>query len=190
MSKLDRSKWDQRYAEDSYRKTNPVNLVQDWVPRIPAGKALDVACGAGRNAIFLARCGHRVDAVDISPVGLQKAKQSASEQSVDVNWMQHDLDQAFEFDTDYDLILVLWFVNLGLIRRLCNCLSPGGYILCEEHLITDEDVIGPSSDDYRVAPGALREAVAGLEVLLYQESIEIGEDDGEPVASARVVARK
>lgn len=190
MSKLDRDKWDQRYTEDSYRKNNPVNLVQDWLPEKPLGKALDVACGAGRNALFLAAAGYQVDAIDISPEGLKKARQSASGQGLEINWIEHDLDQPFEFDRDYDVILVMWFVNLGLVTHLCDCLASGGLLVCEEHLITDQAVIGPGTDDYRVAPGALRKAVAGLELLLYEESIETGEEDGERVASARVVARK
>jgi len=190
VSELDLSKWNQRYLEDSYRKNNPVSLVRDWLPKMPPGKALDVACGAGRNSIFLASAGYRVDAIDISPEGLKKARQSASEQGLEVNWIEHDFDRPYSFDSDYDVILVMWYVNLGLLRRLCDCLAPGGILLCEEHLITDEDVIGPGSDNYRVAPGALRDAVAGLELLLYEESIEIGEQDGERVASARVVAKK
>ncbi len=190
MSKLDRDKWNQRYTEDSYRKNNPVTLVADWLPKVPVGKALDVACGAGRNATFLARSGFCVDAIDISSAGLERARQNASEQGLEINWIEQDLDQPFTFDTDYNLILVMWYVNLGLVRRLCDCLSPGGFLICEEHLLTDEEVIGPTSDDYRIAPGALRQAVSGLEILLYEESIEIGEDDGERVASARVVARK
>jgi len=190
MSKLDREKWNQRYAEDSYRKNNPVNLVQDWLPEKPLGKALDVACGAGRNALFLAAAGYRVDAIDISSEGLKNARQNAAGQGLEINWIEHDLDRPFEFDRDYDVILVMWFVNLGLVTRLCGCLAPGGLLLCEEHLITDQAVIGPRTDDYRVAPGALRKAVAGLELLLYEESIETGEEDGERVASARVVARK
>lgn len=189
MSKLDREKWDQRYSEDSYRKNNPVTLVQDWLPEIPIGKALDVACGAGRNTIYLAQAGYRVDAIDISPAGLKKAQQSATEKGLAANWIEHDLDQPFRFDTDYDLILVMWYVNLELITRLCDCLSPGGYILCQEHLITDEEVIGPTSTDFRVAPGSLRAAAPGLDVLLYEESVDIGAD-GERVASARLAARK
>lgn len=190
MSELDLSKWNQRYLEDSYRKNNPVSLVRDWLQKMPSGKALDVACGAGRNSLFLAAAGYRVDAIDISPEGLKKARQSATEQGLEVNWIEHDFDRPYSFDTDYDVILVMWYVNLGLLRRLGDCLAPGGVILCEEHLITDEDVIGPSSNDFRVAPGALRDAVSGLELLLYEESIEIGEQDGERVASARVVAMK
>ena len=189
MSKQDRDKWNQRYAEDSYHKNNPVVLLEEWLPKLSVGKALDVACGAGRNSIYLARSGFQVDAIDVSAEGLRKARQQAMQQGLEINWIEHDLDQVFSFDTDYDLIIVMWYVNLELITRLCDCLTAGGYLLCEEHLLTDQEVIGPSSPDYRVVPGALRETVSGLDVLLYEESVETS-STGEKVASARVVAQK
>ncbi len=188
MSQQDRDKWDQRYTEDSYNRKNPVTLVADWLAQIPMGRALDVACGAGRNAIFLAQAGYRVDAIDISPEGLYLARQEAVSLGLDINWIEHDLDQPCPLVTNYDLILVMWFVNLELVTRLCDCLAPGGYLLCEEHLITDEDVIGPKNPSYRVAPGALRNAVSGLEVLHYEESVEPIPEGGQ-IASARVVAK-
>jgi len=189
MSKQDRDIWNQRYAEDSQRKNNPVTLLQQWLPRLPVGKALDVACGAGRNALFLAAHGFRVDAIDISPVGLERARREAEDLGLEINWIEQDLEQSYAFDTDYDLILVLWYVNLPLLESLCGCLKPGGYLLCEEHLVTERAVVGPTSARFRVAPGALREAVAGLEIELYEESV-VEDIAGEPVASARVVARK
>jgi SAM-dependent methyltransferase len=189
MSKQDRDKWDRRYAEDSYRRHNPVTLLHDWLPRLPLGKALDVACGAGRNAIFLAEAGFRVDAIDISPAGLDMARREAERRGVAVNWIEHDLDLPYGFERDYDLIIVLWFVRLDLLGELCAHLAPGGILLSEQHLVADGDLAGPENPRFRVAPGALREAVDGLEILLYEESIGIN-DDGEPMASARVVARK
>ena len=188
MSKQDRKKWNQRYAEGSYHKNNPVTLVADWVPGLPVGRALDVACGAGRNSLFLAQAGYQVDAIDISREGLNLARQNAENQGLSINWIEQDLDQPYQFDTNYDLIIVMWYVNLGLISRLCSCLAPGAYLLCEEHLITDREVIGPASLNYRVAPGDLRKAVSGVDVLLYEESIEMNAE-GEQVASARVVAK-
>lgn len=189
MSEVDREKWNQRYAEDSYRKGNPVTLLEDWLPKLRVGKALDVACGAGRNALFLAHAGFDVDAIDISGEGLNKARTNAESQGFDINWIEHDLDQPYTFDDDYDLIVVMWYVNLPLIAWLCDCLAPGGYLLCEEHLVTDADVIGPRTSDYRLATGALREAVSGLEVLHYEELLKTVEE-GEQVASARLVAKK
>ena len=189
MSKQDRDKWNQRYAEDSYRKNNPVTLLENWLPRLPVGRALDVACGAGRNAVFLAQAGYQVDAVDISAEGLDRARREVESLELDINWIEQDLDQPYQFDTNYDVIIVMWYVNLGLISQLCGCLAPGGYLLCEEHLITDQQVIGPTNLNYRVAPGALVDAASVLDILLYQESIEMV-DEGEQVASARLVAKK
>ena len=188
MSKQDRDKWNQRYAEDSHRKNNPVTLLEDWLPRIPMGRALDVACGAGRNAVFMAQAGYQVDAVDISAEGLGRARQEAQSRGLDINWIEQDLDKPYQFDTNYDVIIVMWYVNLGLISQLCDCLSPGGYLLCEEHLVTDQQVIGPTNLNYRVAPGALAETASALDILLYQESIETVAE-GEQVASARLVAK-
>jgi SAM-dependent methyltransferase len=189
MSEQDRNKWNQRYAEDSYRKNNPVTLLENWLPKLPIGRALDLACGAGRNALFLAQAGFQVDAIDISVEGLKQARRKAEARDLGINWIEQDLDQAYPFDTAYDLIVVMWYVNLALITRLCDCLAPGGYLLSEEHLITDAEVIGPTNPDYRVATGELREAVSGLELLLFEESIEVIPEGGY-VASARVVARK
>jgi tellurite methyltransferase len=189
VSTEDRDKWNQRYTEDSYRKSNPVSLLSEWLPRVPPGKALDVACGAGRNAVFMAESGYRVDAVDISLEGLKLAAHKATDSGLNINWIEHDLDQPFAFDRDYNLIVVLWYVNLPLIERLCDCLAPGGYLLCEEHLCCDAEVIGPGNPDFRVAPDSLRAAVSTLDPLLYQESVEPIPEGGH-IASARVVARK
>jgi tellurite methyltransferase len=189
MSQQDRDKWNHRYATDSQRKNNPVELLVDWLPKLPRGRALDVACGAGRNALLLAQAGFQVDAIDISSEGLDLARQKAESQGLEINWIEQDLDESCEFDRNYDLIVVMWYVNLPLITRLGNCLAPGGYLLCEEHLVTEQEVIGPATGSFRVAPDALRDAVADLEILNYEESVEPIAEGGQ-VASARVVAKK
>lgn len=191
MSKQDREKWNKRYTEDSYNKNNPVTLVEEWLPKLPVGRALDVACGAGRISLLLAQAGFQVDAIDISHEGLSQARQKAEDQGFDINWIEHDLDEPYQFDSDYDLIIVMWYVDLALISRLCECLAPGGYLICEEHLMTDQQVsvTGPKNSNFRVASGKLREAISELDVLLYDESIKLN-SEGEHVASARVVAKK
>ena len=189
MSKQDRDKWNQRYAEDDHHINSPALLVEDWLSRLPVGRALDVACGAGRNAIYLAQAGYQVDAVDISREGLNQARQRAEAQGLGINWIEQDLDEVYPFDSDYDLILIFGYVNLSLINRLCDCLNTGGYLLCEEHLITDLEVSGPTSRKYRVAPRELLEAVSGVEVLLYEDLIETNAK-AERVAKARLVVKK
>ena len=189
MAKSDRDKWNKRYAEDSYRKGNPVTLLENWIEHIPRGKAIDIACGSGRNALFMAQAGFDVDAIDISSEGLKKAYDNARKQGLNINWIEYDLERPYNFDTDYQLIVVMWYVNLPLISRLCDCMAPGAYLICEEHMLSDCDVAGPRNPDFRVAPGQLREMVSGLDILLYEESIEAN-NDGEQIASARVVARR
>ena len=188
MSKQDREKWNKRYTENSYHKNNPVTLVEEWLPKLPVGRALDVACGAGRISLLLAQAGFQVDAIDISHEGLSQARQKAEDQGFDINWIEHDLDEPYQFDSDYDLIIVMWYVDLVLISRLCECLAPGGYLIGEEHLITDQQVTGPKNSNFRVASGKLREAISDLDVLFYEESIKLN-SEGEQVASARVVAK-
>ncbi|MEM7564864.1 MAG: methyltransferase domain-containing protein [Pseudomonadota bacterium] len=189
MSETDRKKWDQRYAEDSYRKGNPVALLKEWLPQPATGRALDVACGAGRNSVLLAQCGYQVDAIDISTEGLAKAEQTAASHGLQINWIEHDFDEPYEFETQYDLIVVLWYVNLPLIRTLCDWLRPGGYLICEEHLDTEQTVDGPANSSFRVAPGALRSSVVGVDILLDEETVEL-QSDGKNIASARLVVRK
>ena len=189
MSTQDRNKWNLRYAENSYQKGNPVTFLEDWLPVLPVGRALDVACGAGRNAIRLAQAGYQVDAIDISREGLKLAREEAKNQGLNINWIEHDLDEPYRFETGYDLIIILWYVNPGLIARLCSCLAPGGYLLCEEHLVTDQEVIGPTSSRYRVLPGALRKSAAGVDLEFYDESIRVNAE-GAKIASARMVLMK
>jgi tellurite methyltransferase len=189
LSQLDRDKWNHRYATDSQRKSNPVSLLEAWLPKVKVGCALDVACGAGRNSLFLAEAGFEVDGIDISAKGLKIAAARADQKNLVINWIEHDLDQPHALEGRYDVIVVLWYVNLPLIVQLTDFLTPGGCLICEEHLQSDGDLIGPSNNNFRIAPGALKSAARRLEVLHYDESIRpTGEQ--QYLASAQLVARK
>jgi SAM-dependent methyltransferase len=174
------------------------------------GRALDIACGAGRNAVYLASCGYQVSAIDISLVALKKAKQRAEQAGVDVNWICADLladrdatapaDSALPSDesmTDnlavpaggYDLIIMFRFVAPELLDSLVQSLAPGGRLIVEEHLQTTAEVAGPSSPQFRVAPGALRQALSTLQIVRSFEG-EVVEPDGTVAALARIIARK
>jgi tellurite methyltransferase len=189
LSQLDRDKWNHRYATDSQRKSNPVSLLETWLPGVKVGRALDVACGAGRNSLFLAEAGFTVDAIDISAEGLEIARAKADQKNLTINWIESDLDQSPSIDDQYELIIVLWYVNLPLISQLVQNLSPGGYLICEEHLQSEVVAIGPSNGRFRVAPGALKDASRPLEILHYDESIRPTEEQ-QYLASAQLVARK
>ena len=189
MSTADRDKWNQRYAEGAYSdRMHPSALLERWADQIAPGRALDVACGAGRNALWLAERGFAVDAIDISATGLAKARQAAEKRRLSVKLIEHDLDQPLELDVDYQLILMIRYVDLPLLQQLGEHLAPGGWLICEEHMLSDADVIGPGNPAFRVAPGALSAAVAGLEILSEEEGV-VREPDGRLAALSQLVAR-
>jgi SAM-dependent methyltransferase len=164
-------------------------LLQEWIDHIPCGRALDVACGAGRNALFLAARGFTVDAVDISGAALDLARSRAQQAGLLINWIEHDLDEPLALDAQYALIVVMRYVNLPLLRQLTGNLARGGFLVCEQHLVTDEEVIGPSDSAYRVARGALRAAAKDLRIHHLEEAI-VQDPDKRNAALARLVAQK
>jgi SAM-dependent methyltransferase len=190
MSQIDRDKWNRRYSEGAYTgRTHPSVYLAEQVGDLPVGRALDVACGAGRNALFLAGLGYDVIAVDISREGLQRGRQRARELGVTVNWLEHDLDEPLYLEGEFQLILLFRYVDLSLIPALASLLAPGGILLCEEHLDSSEDVIGPTNPAFRVRPGELERAAAGLEILHREEAV-VTEPDGRLAALSRLTARK
>jgi len=190
MSQSDRVKWNERYRNGAYaERMHPSSLLAQWIDRIPRGRALDVACGAGRNALFLARHGFAVDAVDISCEAVKTAAGIAQQADLHINWIEQDLDDPREFGTHYALILVMRYLNLPLVHRLQAKLAPGGFLLCEQHLVTDAHVIGPPNTAFRVQPGALRALAQGLQIHHLEESV-VNDPDNRPAAVARLVAQK
>ena len=189
MSDLHRERWDERYRKGAYvDRVHPSALLESWLPDIPRGNALDIPCGAGRNSIFLALNGFSVLGVDISAVALERAAESASARGLEIGWHESDLDKGLDIDGTFDLIVMIHYVDLSLIKNLSSFLNPGGYLIVEMHLETDKEVIGPSDPAFRVSPGALRDAAADLDMVNYSEAL-VAESDGRVAALARMVAR-
>ncbi len=190
MSRADREKWNKRYEDGAYSgRTGPSSLPENWIHRIPPGRALDVACGAGRNALWLAGQGFNVDAIDISAAALARVGEAAATRGLAIRLLEHDLDRPLELEANYQLILMFRYVNSPLLRQLTEYLVPGGWLICEEHMVSDADVIGPQNPAYRVAPGALSAAVAGLDIVFVEEGV-VAEPDGRLASLSRLVARR
>jgi SAM-dependent methyltransferase len=190
MSATDREKWNNRYRGGAYvGRTWPSAFLEDWIERIPPGRALDLACGAGRNALYLAARAFDVDAVDISSEALDRARESGRRLGLRLNWLERDLDQPLALESPYQLILVVRYVNLPLIRQVAGCLAPGGFLVCEQHLATSADVIGPTNPAFRVEAGELAAVAADLRIHALEEAI-VPEPDGRSAALARLVAQR
>ena len=143
MSDTDREHWNARYESGEYAaRTHPSALLAAWIDRLPRGRALDVACGLGRNAIHLAAHGYAVDAMDISGVALAKARERARTAGVEVNWIEADLEQPDIARGTYDVVVVARFLDRPLIPRLIDALRPGGHVVYDHHYIAPVAVDG------------------------------------------------
>ena len=189
MSQTDRDKWNARYADGGYEsRQRPSAFLEQTSHLLPTtGRALDLACGSGRNALFLARRGMAVDAVDISRLALALGLMQAGD--LPITWIELDLDLGFEAPADYDVIVNMRYVDTELVTSLIDSLRPGGLIVIEQHLLTDEPVVGPKNPAFRIAKGTLAKLAHGLEVERLEEGL-VRDPDGRTAALARLVARK
>lgn len=188
MSDAERIRWNQRYREGSYRgRTHPTPFLALWLPELPRGRALDVACGSGRNAIYLADEGYEVDAVDISSEALARAREKPGGGRPCLHWTEADLDDFVPAPSGYDLIVVARFVNRLLLPRLPGALKPGGALLYEHHIRTNEQVDGPKDPEFRLAPGELRSRFHALDIRYYHEGL-VRDPDGRIMALAQMLA--
>lgn len=191
MSKNDAERWNSRYADGAYEgRVHASQIVEHWADCSPCGRALDVACGRGRNAVYLASKGFEVDAVDVSSVALEHGANRARELDVSVNWIEADLDD-YSFDNGpYQLIVVARFLNRNMMPSLLNALADGGYLIYETHLqSTIQNVGGPSSARFRLLPQELLHLAYPLRVVHYFEGIA-NDPDGAPMALAQLVGCK
>ncbi|MEF8779192.1 MAG: class I SAM-dependent methyltransferase [Haloferacaceae archaeon] len=191
----DRERWNERYRDDDFElPDDPVPELARRVDTLPDGRALDVATGSGRNALFLAEHGYDVDGVDVSDEALSQAAARADARGLDVDWIRADLedpDGGFDLEPGaYDVIVGSFFYAPGLLPELKEALSPGGVLVYEHHLRSSDPIdVGPSDDRVRFRSNELLRSCLDLTVLHYAEAIRHGKEDGRASAIATVVAR-
>ncbi len=133
MSLKDKEKWNSKYRSPGHRSGgSPCGwLVENSDLLAGSGRALDIAAGDGRNAIYTAGRGYDVLAVDISEAGLEKAQALAAEKRVSIRTEVADLDSyAFE-ESAFDLILCFNFLDRRLFPGIRQALKPGGLVFYE-----------------------------------------------------------
>jgi 2-polyprenyl-3-methyl-5-hydroxy-6-metoxy-1,4-benzoquinol methylase len=186
----DRQKWNQRFeSEESYLGRNPSPFLLRAIDTImqlsPGSRALDIACGEGRNSIFLALRGFSVEALDISDVGLEKAKLRAGHEGVEIDFQQVDLEE-YGFTKQYDLIINFNFLLRDLIPIEVEALSAGGLLIVDTIMESPELLASHKNPAFFLGRGELRTLCEQLpgEILIYEEC----PDDEMP--TARVLFRK
>jgi len=191
--KEDQARWDDRYRTGcAAAKLRPDPWVQAQARWLSGGRALDVACGRGRHALWLARQGYQVDAVDISNEGLRRlANVIEAEGLADrMQLIQADLVTWRPKPASYDLILVTRYFNRDLLASFGDALRPGGMVLYRT-FHTDWLIIHPEfTAEYMLQPGEFTTLFADWDWLAYEERrLPPGGDDSNDCSSA-ILARK
>lgn len=192
ISSSARHKWDQRYAGfEPQDRRRPISFVMSCLSQLPVkGLALDIAAGAGRHSLALARHGLRVDAIDISWQGLQLTRQRALEAQLSLEQIRcivADIEQTWPLRGQYDVILVSFFLHRPLFPIVKDCLLPGGWLIYETYTIEQLGRPGRprlARPDFFLKPGELESAFSDFEILFYDEGMHKNR------ATAQLLARK
>lgn len=146
----DKSIWDERYAaKELVWSAGPNKRFAEEIASLSPGRALDIACGEGRNAVYLAELGWEVTAVDFSAVGIEKASQIAAKRGVSVNWIVGDVVEMV-LPQGFDLVDVLYLHtdpasrDVWLPKAMASVASGGTFIyIGHDPANIDEGVGGP-----------------------------------------------
>jgi SAM-dependent methyltransferase len=136
---LENVMWDERYGSEAYAYgKEPNQFLAEHFQAMPKGRVLSLAEGEGRNAVFLARQGYAVTAVDGSAVGLKKAEQLAREHGVEIELVQADLLEYEIGENCWDGIVSIFCPvpagpRTALHRKVVAGLKPGGVFLLEAY---------------------------------------------------------
>ena len=196
------SEWDAKYRLAAEAPpSEPASIVRELLPLLPSGPALDIACGAGRHALFLAARGQHVTGVDYSGVALdilevRARRQHLSLKRIDVfhppgrhrhgglELVHTNLEETQLPDHCYDLILCVQYLQRTLFPQMVRALRPEGVLLMETFTQAQLEFSGgPRNPAYLLETGELREALPELGVVFYRE-LRAG------VGIASLVARK
>lgn len=156
--------------------------------RLAPARALDVACGKGRNALYLAGRGFHVTAIDISPVALDSGRQEAKKRSLSIDWQQADLENLELESAEYDLIVNINYLQRPLLPGIKTALQAGGHVIFDTYLIDQQAIGHPKNPAYLLAHNELLEHFREFRVLCYREGKF--SDAGEPSFRAGLFAQK
>jgi len=182
---MDMSSWEEKYKIQALDDIPaPADLLQQNARLIAGGKALDIAMGAGQNAVFLARHGCDVTGVDFSASAVAMARMLAAREGLDLRAVTADM-LAFPFPEDcFDLIVNFNFLERSLIPLIRSSLKAGGLLFFETYTVEQARFGRPCNPAHLLEPNELLSWFLDCFIIFYHERI----DNGRAIAS--LIARK
>lgn len=194
---MQREDWNRRHGEAGLLfGAEPNRFLVAEVAGLPPGRALDLACGSGRNAVWLAQQGWSVVGADFADVALEQARALAEERGVEVEWVEADLREWEPPARAFDLVVVLYLQlppeELGpVVRRAAGSVAEGGTILVVGHHSENlaSGVGGPKDPRVLFTPEDVAAVLDGFEVEKAEAVIRTVEGEGDAI-DALVRARR
>jgi SAM-dependent methyltransferase len=195
-SNPERERWNQKYRDASAASASMepdpflVRAFSEYIlPLFPqGGSALDLAGGAGRHSIWLAKQGWEVTLIDISATGVEKARQNAGPLVSHIHFVVDDLTHfkaaQTQFDAGFEVVMAFFYLERRIFSEMVKAVRPGGLLVYKTYTRAQAKLAGgPKNPAYLLQPGELLQLADGLSVLHYRE--ETAEK-----ATAELVARK
>ncbi len=183
----DRIRWNHRFSHPGF--------IPDWAPdvrllgrlsELPKGRALELACGVGANALFLAKRGWEVTAVDLSDVAIERLRRAANAEGVikQVHLQLVDLG-TWDFPVEaFEVVICTRFLDRSLCSKMAAALAPGGVLYYRTYTVAHLEKNPGFQPDYLLQPGELRTLFPDLLEMHYDE---IEDESG---ATAILLAQK
>ena len=150
----------------------PAALLTHVLPLLPKGRALDLAMGQGRNALYLAEQGYEVEGLDRNEAAVTACRQAAEARGLRLSVRCVDLEQHRLAPNAYDVILCFYYLQRSLMPQIHAALAHGGMIVYETFLIDNHIRFGhPGRRDYCFEHNELLRAFPALRVLYYREGL-------------------
>jgi SAM-dependent methyltransferase len=193
-----RDHWDRKYTETELLwSAEPNRFLVAEVADLAPGRGLDLACGEGRNALWLAGRDWRVTAVDFSEVAIAKARERAAREQLDVEFVCADLLEYEPEPGAFDLVLVFYLQvpppdRRRALARAMSAIAPGGMFLLVGHDLTNltDGVGGPQYPDLLYTPDDIVADLPGLEIEKAERVLRDIADADRPAIDALVRARR
>lgn len=184
----DAVKWNERWQERAQDPWQPDPWLLRVLPLLPAGPLLDLACGRGRNALYLAEQGFAVTALDLSEEGLGQLRAEALRRGLSLDVRRCDLETLPELGRErFAVVLDFFYLQRSLLPALRDAVRPGGVAVLRTFSRAGDFPGEAPNADFVLEAGELPRIFAGWEVLLHEEGLEPSSKGG---SLAGIVARK
>ena len=172
---MENETWNKKYGGEEYALgIEPVEFLVEHIERLQKGRALDIAMGEGRNAVYLAKAGYEVDGVEFSDEGIKKALAFAKKNNVIINAIKADLEKhEYRIEKEkYDLISCFYYLQRDLFSEIKEGLKKGGMVIYQT-FTTDNLKYQPHprNPDHVLQPNELFRYFIDLRIIFYRECV-------------------